>query len=69
MKALYLVLNITEWSEVSAEVFGNKFPVNIPESGDAFAPIYYDYKKAKRDYPNSRIIEMTMETEKQNEQA
>lgn len=69
MQSIFLVLHITEWKDVSAQVFGSSFPINIPESGDAFAPVYYDYGKAKRDYPNSKIIEMGFTREQKNEQA
>ena len=69
MQSLFLVLNITEWSDLSAEALGKKFPVNIPESGDAFAPVYYDYSKAKLDYPNSKIIEMGFTKEATNDPA
>jgi hypothetical protein len=33
--------------------------VTIPETGIGFIPVYDDLEKAKKDYPNGRILELT----------
>jgi hypothetical protein len=59
MNTFYAVLNITKWDEVDATVMGRTFPVTIPETGIGFIPVYDDLEKAKKDYPNGRILELT----------
>ena len=61
MITLYLVLNVTPWKTITAEVGGLSFPVDIPRSGEYFAPVYNSKEDALRDYPNSEIREVSFE--------
>ena len=61
MSALYLVLNMTKWEQIDAKVIGRSFPIQIPETGIGFMPVYDDLAQAKTDYPDSKIIEVGTE--------
>lgn len=57
---IYLVQSLTIWKDISASMHGHKFPVDIPESGDGFMPVYFSLDEAKKEYPNSRILEFKL---------
>jgi hypothetical protein len=64
---MFLVLNITPWNSVKAQVRGMDFPVDIPKSGQYYAPVYDNREDAARDYPNCQAVEVSFDKETSDE--
>lgn len=58
-KKIYLAMVFEEWKNIKAHLGnGLSFPVEIPQSGIGYMPIYDSLEKLKKDHPNCKALEL-----------